>query len=370
MSKSVKSYKLYSMKRILAVILAAIVLSSCGNRCEIVGNVENFDAEGYLYLTDMWKTREVIDSVEVNGDRFHFKGVKHEPTFAQLVTKSGRPVTYLFVESGKVVVSGNYDIGKMEVHGTPANDAFEDMMTRSSDYMEAYRTAAGAGDKAKMEEVETDYDEMRKGCLAKNLSNVFGVFMIQQFSYSEPSVETLKQIESLSEEMQLLPLVARIKEKAERKFKTEPQVEGSDYVPRYIDIEQANLKEELVSLRSVVENKKNRYVLLDFWASWCGPCMAEMPVLREAYALYHKRGFEIYGVSLDSNYKLWQSAVDKQQMKWVNVSALEGFNNSAAEDYAVESIPTNFLIDCSNGVIVAKNLRGEAVLEKLAELFK
>lgn len=357
------------MKRII-IVLAAMVLFSCSNRCEIVGNVENFDIEGYLYLTDMWKTREVIDSVEVNGNRFHFKGVKHEPTFAQVITKSGRPVTYLFVESGKVVVSGDYDLGKVEVSGTPANDAFEDMMNRSSDYMEAYRTAAGAGDKAKMEEIEVGYDEMRKGCLEENLSNVFGVFMIQQFSYSEPSAETLKQIESLSEEMQSLQLVARMKEKAERKFKTEPQAEGSDYVPHYINIEQPTPSGEMVSLQSVVENKQNRYVLLDFWASWCGPCMAEMPHLKEAYKLYHKKGFEIYGVSFDAKKEAWQGAIKSQQMKWVNVSTLERFDNPAAEDYAVESIPTNYLIDCSNGVIVAKNLRGEAVLEKLAELFK
>ena len=161
-----------------------------------------------------------------------------------------------------------------------------------------------------------------------------------------------------------------MKESAERRFKTEPQSEGSDYVPYYIDIDQPNQKGESVSLKSVVENKKNRYVLLDFWASWCGPCMAEMPHLREAYKLYHKKGFEIYGVSLDSNREAWVGAIEKQQMRWVNVSALEGFKTSAADDYAVESIPTNYLIDCSNGVIVAKNLRGEAVAEKLAELFK
>ena len=164
--------------------------------------------------------------------------------------------------------------------------------------------------------------------------------------------------------------VVRMKEKLERKLKTEPQVEGSDYVPHYINIEQPTPAGEMVSLQSVVENKSNRDILLDFWASWCGPCMGEMPYLKEAYKLYHDKGFEIYGVSFDNKAEAWKGAIDKLGVKWVNVSTLQGFDNPAAKDYVVESIPTNFLIDCSNGVIIAKNLRGEAVLKKLEELLK
>ena len=359
------------MKKFLVVLASIVAFVGCNsNKCEIVGRIDNFGALGYIYLTDMWGARAVIDSVELDNNTFHFKSVKHAPTFAQLVLESGRPVTYLFLEKGKVIISGDYDTGIIKSSGTPANDAFDAMMTRSQEMIGRYRQAVAAGNKAEVEAITNEHDQMQSEFYEQNKTNVLGVFMLQQQSYSMPSTELIAKLESMPEYIKALPVVQRMKESAERKFKTEPQAEGSDYVPHYINIEQPNLKGEMVSLKSVVENKKNRYVLLDFWASWCGPCMAEMPHLKEAYKLYHKKGFEIYGVSLDSKHESWQGAVEKQQMKWVNVSALEAFSTSAAEDYAVESIPTNYLIDCSNGVIIAKNLRGEAVVEKLAELLK
>ncbi len=359
------------MKKIFGLLMIVVALVSCNtNKCDIVGDIKAYDAENMLYLTDMWEKRAIIDSVEIDGGRFCFKGIKHTPTFAQLMTKSGRPITYLFVENGKVTISGNFDLDEISVGGTPANDAFEAMMIRGNKYVEEFRAAVGAGDKEKAQEVEAAYEAMQREFWTNNTNNPFGLFMLKQLSYSEPAVKLIEMLGQLSEELQALPYAVKMKESAERKLKTEPQAEGSDYVPYYINIEQPNLNGENVSLKSVVENKKNRYVLLDFWASWCGPCMAEMPHLKKAYKLYHKRGFEIYGVSFDAKKEAWQGAIEKQQMKWINVSTLEGFENPAAADYAVESIPTNFLIDCSNGVIIAKNLRGEAVLEKLAELLK
>ncbi len=358
------------MKRVIAIFILAATIASCSNKCEIVGAIDNLNDTGYVYLIDEWDSRKVIDSVKlVNGGSFHFKGVKHHPTFAQLVLKSGRPISYIFVDNGKVRVAGDYKEGVIGLSGSPANEAFKGMMNSSQQYMADYKHAANSGDKSKMAEIEAAFEAMQGEYFESNKENVFGLFMLRQLSYSGPAVKTLERVNALSEKMKSLPTAVRIKESAERKFKTEPQAEGSDYVPHYIDIVQPNLAGEEVSLKSVVENDKNRYVLLDFWASWCGPCMGEMPHLKEAYKLYHKKGFEIYGVSLDSQHKAWKGAVEKQQMKWINVSNLENFNTPAVADYAVESIPTNFLIDCSNGVIIAKNLRGEAVLEKLAELF-
>ena len=94
-------------------------------------------------------------------------------------------------------------------------------------------------------------------------------------------------------------------------------------------------------------------------------------MLKQAYSLYHDKGFEIYGASLDRRKEFWKEAVDELGIEWITVSSLEEFNTKAVEDYAVEpKLLPNLLIDCSNGVIVAKNIRGKELLDKLAELMK
>jgi peroxiredoxin len=115
--------------------------------------------------------------------------------------------------------------------------------------------------------------------------------------------------------------------------------------------------------------RKGRYVLLDFWASWCGPCRAENPNVLKAYNRFKTKNFVVLGVSLDDDSTKWREAVVKDGMPWTQVSDLKGWKNQVAEQYGIQGIPFNFLVD-TTGTIIAKGLRGPALEKKLAEVLQ
>jgi thiol-disulfide isomerase/thioredoxin len=148
--------------------------------------------------------------------------------------------------------------------------------------------------------------------------------------------------------------------------------EVSDYIAlnknikvgdHFADFEQQDSAGNKVKLSSL----KGKYILIDFWASWCGPCRAENPTLVKTYQAYKNKGFVILGVSLDDNKVNWLSALKQDKLEWANVSDLRGDKNRAALIYGIMGIPDNFLID-DKGIIIARNLRGEKLEEKLKEL--
>lgn len=152
-------------------------------------------------------------------------------------------------------------------------------------------------------------------------------------------------------------------EAREAKRKSEGmRVAVGDYA-KYFD---ANLLDgSEVSLRDVCAD--NKYVLLEFWASWCGPCRAEIPNMKKAYTKYHDAGFEIFSFTIDKDKAAWSKASVDEELPWIDTGF--GQESKPKQLYQVRGVPNNYLIDCETGKVVAVNLRGEALEEKLQELF-
>ena len=150
----------------------------------------------------------------------------------------------------------------------------------------------------------------------------------------------------------------KLEEKIRKSYKTAMGAVAPEFA-------QNNLEGQPIALSSL----RGKYVLIDFWASWCGPCRAENPHVKAAYEKFKNKNFEILAVSLDNKKDAWVQAIEKDGLPWLHVSDLLGWKNAVAEQYDVKAIPQNWLLD-PNGVIIGQNMRGKELEEKLASVLK
>lgn len=349
------------MKKMMWAALSAVVMMGCAQQPQFAISGQVADMEGqWIYLCNR---DGAVDSTKVEQGAFRLEGVVDMPQVLYVVDNSdvraASVAAMAFIEEGEMTFEMSEEGCK--VTGTPANDAYNAVTAAQQALFMEYRNPETSDERRAA--IEVEFDALTKDAYAQNKTNLYGVVLLQNEAYSLSADEIEAEIATFPEALQQIEMMQRIAEMAQMKRKTEV---GQPY----IDFAQNDKEGTAISLKSVVENPANKYVLLDFWASWCGPCMAEVPHLKEAYDAYKGKGFEIFGVSLDNNAEAWQNAVTEKQLNWLHVSDLLGWQNAAAAEYGVRSIPANYLIDCATGQIVAVNLRGEEVKAKLAELLQ
>ncbi len=353
------------MKKYLILAAAMLAIVGCkskqpNNQYTISGNVAELTAGDTLKI-EIYndKTNNAVNTAVVDNDgNFKFEGTVNEAVMAQILTQSRDIVGMVYLEPGDI----KSETLKEETlfKGTPLNDANSEITEKLTSVMEQYQALPeeGTDSEERGQQLYEEYQAIIRSAVEENRDNVLGVDMLvyQLTNTLDSGDELLSIIDSFSEEMQQKEIMISTREHAEQMLK-------SSVGQKYIDIILNDTNDESVALSSLIAPGK--YVLLDFWATWCGPCMGEMPHLKEAYAEYHAKGFEIYGVSLDSNRDSWLKFATT--LPWVNVLHLS--DSQAGHDYSVSAIPSNFLI-APDGTIVAKNLRGSALMEKLSEIIK
>ena len=285
---------------------------------------------------------------------------KDEPKMAMVTDDNETPLAVVFVEAGKISIVYDEATKSYNATGTPANDNFNVVNDKLKDIQTRFAALREEGGSDEQRQALIDeYNAVVSNAVTENIDNILGAYLFRAESSMLETAELRARLEQFPANMRKTKMLKAIEETVIAQEKTEV---GAPY----IEIVAQDTNDNEVAFSSLVGEGK--WVLIDFWATWCGPCRGEIPYLVEAYKKYADKGFEIYGVSLDNNVEAWKSYVAANEMTWVNVIGVNADKKSPSADaYGVRSIPSNFLIS-PEGKIVAKNLRGEAVAAKLAEV--
>lgn len=366
------------MKQINLLILLVTLCAMCtscnsGVRYVIegLGTYGNFPDGEYAYLqiekSPLTKV-EIIDSVMIENGHFRFEGKIEKDAIANIATSyrdgdnlSDRP--YKVVQCRFIIEEGNIEIREvgrqryrltMNAYGTPLNDGINEFYKGFEQTSKQILAIEDAEERMN----NTLFADYLTDCISANANNALGAYIIGYAPIMwkpEPVLNHIKLFPAWEEYF------------SEMKVQNEKILRVTAGQP-YVDFTAKRADGTEVPLKSIVESNGCRYLLLDFWASWCMPCIYSMPELKRLYDEYHPKGFEILGISLDDNETDWTKAIEENGLMWLNV--ISGPDGQAINEYSITAIPTAVLIDCKTGKIVEYKIENYKLEDFLRENLK
>ncbi len=313
------------------------------------------------------------DSTVMKDGKASFSGNINSPELYYFIVKEQQGFMPIWIDKGNIDVTTDLKhLRTPQVKGSNAQNEYMAYIDSTQKYNrqeqtmgQDYGVARKNGDTKKMQEIEDAYNKLQSdknnymiGYALRHNKSVVSAYIIMNNSYSL----NLRQLDSVVSRFDSSINNSYYVRHLKDRVKTLKSVAIGQ---PFIDFTLNDPDGKPVSLSSVV--KKNKYVLVDFWASWCMPCRGENPNVVKAYNKFHDKGFTVFGVSFDRDHDKWVEAINKDGLVWQQVSDLKYWDSKAGKLYGIMSIPHNVLIG-PKGIIIANNLRGQDLQDKLQEL--
>lgn len=363
------------MKNLLSIIFGILLLASCStsqkNEYEITGKITGkVPAQALLKIYEDGEMKTLDSSSFVNGN-FEFTGTVDSPDFFYIQIGTARDLISLFVENSEITILANADslIGA-EIKGSKIHDDFKAFNESKAEYDNQQRDLYTEYKKANSEElkknIENRYDsidnkksEHIKNYVIANGNSVLAPYIIRRELIHSIDLNELTELtNTISPDLKDNKYTKELHQRIKLLRNLEPGMPAPEFT-------QNNPEGNPINLTDF----KGKYLLIDFWASWCVPCRNANPTVVAMYNKYNEKGFTILGVSMDDNREKWLEAIEVDGLVWAQVSVLKGWNNPVGKLYAVNGIPHAILID-PDGNIVKRGIHAGELDELLGDLIK
>ena len=357
------------------ILFSMLMLASCqSNSYKLSGTAEGLPDGDTLFITNDLETGVPNDTLIIKDGKFERKGEIDSTALCMIYSVSNNEINAaFFLEPGTINIKLTEQPGGSRVGGTKCNDQWQTLndsvmtigkeINRIAEHIYANNLPEEEQQKGmeQMERLNQRFAALVVKTAEKNIENEFGYFLLTY--YPEELIDNenrARLIKELPSEMRQRPAIKQLEEYISAAMKTDEGATIQDFTQQAPDGTEISLMAEV---------KKHKITIIDFWASWCGPCRQEMPSMIQLYDKYQSKGLGILGISLDENGDAWQKGTEALGFTWPQMSDLKGWENEVARYFQVTSIPHTIVVD-QKGTILLRGLRGEQLEKFVAEQLK